>query len=118
MSLIENDFRLVPYQALGPFNVMFYDGPHAEQDQYDGIKSPFPALADRAIVIVDDWNWIHVRNGTLRALKDLGAEIEYSIDLRSSQQDEGDPGQIVPGGAGMHSEWHNGFFAAVIRKTL
>jgi hypothetical protein len=34
---IQSDFRRVDYASLGRFNIYLFDGPHDEQDQYDGI---------------------------------------------------------------------------------
>jgi len=39
VTIIEQDFRTVDYNALGPFNIGFYDGSHSEKDQYDGARS-------------------------------------------------------------------------------
>jgi len=43
---IESDFRAVDYSAIGRFNVYLFDGPHQEQDQYDGIMVARTALDD------------------------------------------------------------------------
>lgn len=55
--------------------VYFFDGPHDEQSQYDGIALAEPVLADRALVVVDDWrnapdsgSWAEA--GTRRAIAD------------------------------------------------
>jgi predicted O-methyltransferase YrrM len=111
VTLIEKDFRRVPSGLIGSFNIYFYDGAHEEQDQYDGAVWAYPALDDHAILLVDDWNWPSVRAGTLRALRDLDAVIEYSVELRTSFNDE------IPGHAFGGSDWHNGFFGAVISKA-
>lgn len=111
IQIMERDFRKVEFDKIGKFNVLFYDGSHAEQDQYDGIILPQAALDDTAIVIVDDWNWDRVRRGTFNALKDAKWRIDYSIEVRTSFN-----GQI-PLMAGASSEWHNGCLIAVIAKS-
>ena len=45
-------------------NIYLYDGPHHFEDHFDGIKLVQPALEKKFILIVDDWNWDQVRNGT------------------------------------------------------
>jgi hypothetical protein len=107
-SFIEQDFRTVDYASIGTFNVYLFDGPHSESDQYDGVMLPQQALAETYLLVVDDWNWCQVRLGTLRALKHAGAKIECSIEIRTSL-DNSDP-QIWGG----HSDWHNGYFIAII----
>ncbi len=111
-SFIENDFRSVDFSAVGLFNVYLFDGPHSEQDQYDGIVLAQPALNDSYILIVDDWNWRSVRNGTLRALSDIGVQIEALIEVRTSFDN------IHPTKHGKESDWHNGYFIASLRKEF
>lgn len=107
LSILERNFRTIDYKALGPFNVMFYDGSHAEQDQYDGVILPAAALDANAVVLVDDWNWDHVRRATLAALRDAGRHVEYSIEVRTTLDNK------LPKVGGAGSEWHNGLFIAV-----
>jgi hypothetical protein len=45
------------FSVLGKFDVYFFDGPHHERDQYDGIATALPALERHFVLIVDDWNW-------------------------------------------------------------
>ncbi len=111
VKIVESDFRKVDYTTLGPFNVMFYDGSHHEKDQYDGVILPMPALDDRAILIVDDWNWHHVRRGTFAALKQSGRQVTYSVEVRTTFA-----GEHLPLVNGRGSEWHNGCYVAVIER--
>ena len=99
------------YTDFGPFNILFYDGPHTERDQYDGVSIPMPALTSPAIVIVDDWNWTRVRTGTYNALRDRKMRVDYAIEVRTSFKNEN-----LPFHSGPTSEWHNGAFMAVISK--
>lgn len=110
VTVVEQDFRTVDYAAFGPFNVGFYDGPHSEQDQYDGARIVLEALESPGILLVDDWNWQRVRSGTMNAVRDLGRHIEFAIELRTSADDS------IPPWSHGHSDWHNGMFAAVISK--
>src|SRR5271165_5610523 len=77
VSFLEKDFRQVDFGSLGTYNVYLFDGPHAEIDQYDGVMLAQPALADEFVLIVDDWNWPEVRQGTLRAIRDLGLGMDF-----------------------------------------
>jgi len=106
----EKDFRLVDYNSIGKYNVYFFDGPHEEQDQYDGVVYAQPALEDEFIFICDDWNWNQVRTGTTRAFVDLNLEILYSLEIRTTI--DGSTPEIVY----EKSDWHNGYFIASCRK--
>lgn len=111
IEFLEADFRNVDFSAIGRFNVYLFDGPHAEQDQYDGVVLAQPALEDEFTLIVDDWNWAAVRQGTQRAIADLGLQVVCSVEIRSTQHD-GVPQPLLF----EKSEWHNGYFIAVCRK--
>jgi SAM-dependent methyltransferase len=110
VTVVEQDFRTVDYAAFGPFNVGFYDGPHSDQDQYDGARIVLEALESPGILLVDDWNWQRVRNGTMNAIRDLGRHVEFAIELRTSFDDK------IPAICQGGSDWHNGAFAAVVTK--
>jgi predicted O-methyltransferase YrrM len=110
VRFIESDFRKIDFGELGKFNVYLFDGPHSEQDQYDGIKLALPALDECFVLIIDDWNWERVRLGTARAIRDLGLEALYSVEIRSTL-DNSHPTVIME-----NSDWHNGYFIAVLRK--
>jgi hypothetical protein len=69
-----------------------------------------PALAERHLLVVDDWNWSRVRAGTLRGLADANCIVESSIEVRTSLDD------THPELAGRDSDWHNGYFLGVIVK--
>lgn len=71
-KIIEQDFRLVDYEGLEPkANLYLFDGPHREQDHFDSLFYALPALQDRFIFIVDDYNREVVREGTTSALKNF-----------------------------------------------
>ncbi len=81
---IESDFRTVDFASVGRFNVYLFDGPHEEIDQYDGVVLAQPALEPNYLLIVDDWNWRAVRNGTFRALLDTRCRVEAAIEVRTT----------------------------------
>jgi hypothetical protein len=105
-QLIENDFRKVDYNNIGKFNVYMFDGPHEAIDQYEGVTMIQKALDDTYILIVDDYNHDLIRENTIKALSDLNSTILASIEV------------ITPWhGLRMEtSDWHAGYFIAVIKK--
>ena len=109
-TVIEKDFRQVEYGNIGKYNVYFFDGPHEEIDQYDGVVLAQNALDFEYILIVDDYNFDRVRKGTQSAIKDLNLKVLAEITVLSSI--DGD----VPKIHHEKSEWHNGYYFAVIRK--
>ncbi len=109
-GFIESDFRAVDFSRIGKFNIYLFDGPHSQQDQYDGVAMALPALDDQFIFIVDDWNWPAVREGTRAAIAAARLKVLYEIEIRTTQ----DNGHAAI--AQQDSDWHNGYFIAVISK--
>lgn len=109
-NFIESDFRHVNYSALGKYNIYMFDGPHSEKDQYDGIAMVQNALEDEYFLIVDDWNWPNVVNGTLSALNTVGNRIISSIEIKTTTNNE------HPRISHETSDWHNGYFIGLIGK--
>lgn len=110
-NMLTADFRNVNYHSLGRFNAFLFDGPHSYQDQYDGLVLAQPALASEFVFMVDDWNWSQVRDGSFAAVRDLGLEVLQGIEVRTSFDN------THPECARQHSDWHNGYWLAVLRKT-
>jgi hypothetical protein len=107
---IEDDFRRTDFNSIGRFNIYLFDGPHQEQDQYDGIIMATPALDRRVILIVDDWNWAASRLGTFRAIRAAGYSITCSVEIRTTLDN------LHAANYGKASDWHNGYFFAVLTK--
>lgn len=109
-NFIEKDFRKIDYSAIDTYNIYMFDGPHSEQDQYDGIVLVQQALDDQYILIVDDWNMEQVRLGTTRALQDIGLKNIASIEIITRHDN------IHPDVGHQNSDWHNGYLIALINK--
>jgi hypothetical protein len=113
ISILNSDFRKVNYGNIGKYNIYLFDGPHAKEDQYDGVYFALPALDKEVVFIVDDWNWPFVQEGTREALAAVSAEISYSIEIFSTE------GGVHPADIGLpvdqDSDWHNGYFIGVLR---
>ena len=109
-TFIESDFRKVNFSDIGKYNVYLFDGPHSEQDQYDGVFMAQDALDDVYTLIVDDYNQPEIQSGTLRAIQDLGHTIMAQINVLTLQSG------YNPKLCYEFSDWHNGYFMAVIKK--
>jgi len=104
---IEDDFRSIDFKDLGfNANVYLFDGPHNEQDQYDGIRLAIPSLQREFILIVDDYNMHEVRSGTERAIRDCALSIQSSIEVRTTING------THPLVHSQNSDWHNGYYIA------
>jgi hypothetical protein len=110
VSFLEEDFRKINFDSVGKFNIYLFDGPHSRDDHVYGITRVQPALEKQFILVVDDWNWQHVREGTMRGIRDCRLVLEFVAEIRSSF----DNSQPEP--RGQYSDWHNGYFIAVASK--
>ncbi len=109
-NMLTADFRAVDFARLGCFNVYLFDGPHERQDQYDGVVRAQPALDEEFVLVVDDWNWEAVRSGTFDAVRDLGLQVLLGIEIRTTLDGS------HPAIARQQSDWHNGYWLAVLQK--
>ena len=110
-KFIESDFRKINYNEVGKFNIYVFDGPHEIKDQYDGIAIVQPSLDDIFILIIDDWNTSHIRQGTLEVINDLNIKIISKIEIMTTQ-DNTMPKLFQC----QFSDWHNGYLIAVCQK--
>jgi hypothetical protein len=112
-TILEADFHAVDFATLGRFNVYLYDGPHEERDQYEGLTVALPALDDEFVLIVDDWNWPQVREGTARAIAEFDLDQLFAIEVRTTLDGNHPPHS---GSDAKLTDWHNGYFLAVLRQ--
>lgn len=108
-QLIAEDFHNVDFSGIGKFNIYLFDGPHTERDHYGGITLALPALDDEFVLVVDDWNWEVVRDGTMAAVKDAGLKISDTVIRTTADNSHGHP-------MGAASDWHNGYLIASCSK--
>jgi len=79
VDVIEADFFTIPLKA--PIDIYLYDGAHAYEDQYKAITYAWDALADDAIIMIDDWSMTDVKRGTMDALRDVNAHIIQTSEV-------------------------------------
>lgn len=109
-QFIEKDFRAVDYGSIGKYNIYMFDGPHLQQDQYDGIDLVKDALDDLYVLIVDDYNWSIIRNGTEAALDHVGHKVIAQIEVLTYI---GDGHPVI---SHQYSDWHDGYLIALVSK--
>lgn len=114
VSVLNSDFKQVNYQLFSDFNVYLFDGPHSFQDQFDALKMVLPALSNSFILIIDDWNWQDVRDGTEEAIEKTSLKMLFRIEIRTTLNGK-HPGEIGMNSC-QDSDWHNGYLIAVLEK--
>ena len=107
----EDFFAFNVSQLQNEIDVYLYDGDHSVKAHHEGIVRVWSALAQQAIVIIDDWNGENVRNGTFSGLAAVGAHVEESWEIMYVVSGGHTP-KIFAGG-----EFWNGIAVFVIDKT-
>lgn len=83
-EILEGDFKLLDFSSLPPIHVYLYDGPHGLKDHKHAITLLKSSFATFSILLVDDWNWEDVRNGTNLAFeKSPELKIHYKKEIFS-----------------------------------
>lgn len=109
---IEKDCYQVDVESLPSFNIYMYDGEHSKENHGRALTHFYDCLDNTFIFIVDDWNWRHVREGTLESFDHLKLKTLYSKEIRTTYDD-----RDVIFGSPAQKAWHNGIFVAVLQKT-
>ena len=110
VNFIEQDCFTVDVSALPKFNIYLYDGDHSKEAQYKALTHYINCLDDVFILMIDDWNWSDVRNGTMCAIHDLKLKVEYQKEIRTTFDDSHLP---------LHKAsktWWNGIYIAILSK--
>lgn len=81
IALLESDCWQVDLSKIGPFNVYLYDGDHNEIDHFKALEYYLPVLEHLFVFLVDDWNWPEVRDGTMRAIRELNLNIIFRHEI-------------------------------------
>ncbi len=112
LKILSEDFRKVDFKKIDKHNIFLFDGPHHFEDHVEGITLAQPALQNKFILIVDDWNWDQVRDGTFFALDNLNLEIVSKLEIRTTHDGSNSLA------SGENSDWHQGYVFFVIKKKL
>ncbi len=107
---IESDCYKVDVSLLPKFNIYMYDGNHTEESHYRALLHYYNCLDDIFIFIVDDWNWRHVRDGTMHSISKLNLKILYEKEIRLTWDNSHSPGQLGK------DTWWNGIYVAILQK--
>jgi predicted O-methyltransferase YrrM len=110
VSFFEQDVFTLDVSKLAPVDIYMYDGDHGEDSHRKAITHMWPALADQAVVVVDDWNMPCIRKGTLEGLREVGAHIVQKFEILHTTDGTHTPGDIAT------REFWNGVAVFVISK--
>ena len=116
-SFIEKDCWEIDTSTLSQkyFNIYLYYGEHYELDQYKALSHYINVLEDTFIFLVDDWNFMHARDGTFRAIRELNLTVNFRHENFISPEDL----YNMPNHKGAKSWWNGcGIFVLTKPKNL
>ncbi len=110
-EFIESDcFKFDITKFKKKFNIYLFDGDHSEESQFKAIDYYLPCLEDEFILVVDDWNWQDVRNGTNRAIRDNNLKVLWKKEIQLTKNNEHTPNKEAM------QTWWNGIGVFVLKK--
>lgn len=71
-------------------NILFYDGDHSFESQEKVIAHYKPLCDEIFILIVDDWNWPQVKDGTYSGIKNAGLKVKFEKSIETTGEDPAD----------------------------
>jgi hypothetical protein len=72
-----------------PYDIYLYDGGHKIEDHEKAITHLWDALANTCIILVDDWCWEKVQQGTYRGFEKVNANIVYKLEVTNPKGSNG-----------------------------
>jgi len=111
-TFIEQDCFHVDITKLPKFNIYMYDGCHKNESHYKSLMHYYDCLDDIFIFIVDDWNNIEVRDGTMTAIRKLKLKVIDDHEIRLTYDNTHTPFDIAG------KTWWNGIYVAILKKVV
>jgi hypothetical protein len=98
-SILEDGITFSP-------KLYFYDGDHEYESHLKAIQLLEKLNFENLILVIDDWNWLNVREGTREGIERLNLKIHKEWEISTVNDTKG----------GKYSAWHNGTYICVLSK--
>ena len=86
----KNAFDVTEEDIPFKISVFFYDGDHSYEAQKKIIKHYLPMMDETFIMIIDDWNWKQVQEGTIESIKEENLKVMYDHFILTSGENPND----------------------------
>lgn len=93
------------------FNIFLADSDHSEESQRRIITDYVPVMQETFILIVDDWNWLDVRNGTQKGIEEAGLSVVWAHFVRTTHDNTFPDQEVAKNG------FWNGIAVFILKKT-
>jgi hypothetical protein len=88
VNLFQVDYKTMDLSTIPPIQIYLYDGPHERSDHVLAFLKYCRILAPISIVLVDDWNWECVQEGTREALAEIPFDVVYEKCIYTDYEKE------------------------------
>jgi len=109
-KIFDEDSFKFDVNKLPKIDIYMYDGDHTYQAQKDAITHYYNCFNDVFILVVDDWNWFDVQNGTRDGIKEKNIEVIWEKEIKYNECNAHTDFSIA------RVEFWNGIYIAVCKK--
>jgi hypothetical protein len=106
VNLFQVDYKTMSLANIPPIQIYLYDGPHEQSDHVLALLKYCRMLAPISIVLIDDWNWKCVQDGTREALAEIPFDVIYEKHIHTDYEKNRD------------SDYWNGIGIFVLRRQF
>ena len=71
-------------------NVIFMDIEHTYESHYNFLNKFYEKIDNTFVYVVDDWNWLQVRDATFKSIEDLKLKTLFKEEIFTKGEDKND----------------------------
>jgi len=91
VNIIDNNvFETDLNKILIKSNVIFMDIEHTYESHYNFLNKFYEKIDNTFVYVVDDWNWIQVRDATFKSIEDLKLKTLFKEEIFTKGEDKND----------------------------
>ena len=85
-NVFETDLNKISLKS----NVIFMDIEHTYESHYNFLNKFYEKIDNTFVYIVDDWNWLQVRDATFKSIEDLKLKTLFKEEIFTKGEDKND----------------------------
>jgi hypothetical protein len=85
-NVFETDLNKISLKS----NVIFMDIEHTYESHYNFLNKFYEKIDNTFVYVVDDWNWLQVRDATFKSIEDLKLKILFKEEIFTKGEDKND----------------------------
>lgn len=85
-NVFETDLSKISLKS----NVIFMDIEHTYESHYNFLNKFYEKIDNTFVYVVDDWNWLQVREATLKSIEDLKLKTLFKEEIFTKGEDKND----------------------------